>query len=100
LSQMLRINERLDKLSAAYTDFLERGMLESDPFINLLPTLPHNPTSRFEAEQEDSAGVDLSHLLAKVKLCRTRGQSPVHLYHLLQTHRLVQPLSILVTSAG
>lgn len=46
LPQILKVNERLDKLMAARVDFTARGMLENPPLVAALLNIPNNSASQ------------------------------------------------------
>lgn len=74
LGQMLMINQRNDKLLAAYTDFVDRGMLHpKDPFQNILPAPSNQPCERPNNHMDISTASDAPQLLAEVQLCKTKG---------------------------
>lgn len=69
LGQMLLINQRLDKLTAARANFIERGMMPPD---RILP-LAHSAING--QDDEDEGPVDIERVLAHVSLARTRERS-------------------------
>jgi hypothetical protein len=76
MGQMLVINQRMDKMDSAFTDFASRGMMDSDdPFINILPSLPQIGTNRLHNDDldDDLVSSDAIQILAEVRLCKTRG---------------------------
>ncbi|KAJ6626485.1 hypothetical protein B0H10DRAFT_2302293 [Mycena sp. CBHHK59/15] len=75
LSQMLTINDRLDKLAAARVDFMERGML-SGPAERAAAPAPLPPPPPIAEEDDDLAGTDGRNILGEVKLAK----SPVRNY--------------------
>ena len=61
---MLVTNQRLDKLSAAWNNFIARGMLP----------LEHGPPPGFHDDEDDDEGLtDEDRVLADVRLARTPG---------------------------
>jgi hypothetical protein len=76
MGQMLIINQRMDKMNSAFTDFACRGMLDSDdPFTNILPSIPQTRTNQLQNDDldDDLVSSDVIQLLAEVRLCKTRG---------------------------
>lgn len=72
LSQMLRTNERLDKLVSLRTHFVQRKML---------PPLHGPPPNPLDDENLEEGAVD-EELSAEVKLARHRGESPAYMFYL------------------
>ncbi|KAK0432234.1 hypothetical protein EV421DRAFT_2024116 [Armillaria borealis] len=82
LGQMLLINERLDKLAAAWVDFQMWGMLKDSLFSSVNIN-----------EEDDGDAVDSPDVLAKVKLARTpvpAAKAPWNLSLLVQRLGLPQ----------
>ncbi|THU77673.1 hypothetical protein K435DRAFT_824275 [Dendrothele bispora CBS 962.96] len=78
LSQMLLVNQRLDKLAALTVDFVDRG---------LLPTSHRPPTEvdPFDIERDDEGPSDGERLLGKVTLAKTRNRSfPRYLHEIAE----------------
>lgn len=67
LGQMLLTNQRLDKLAAARTDFVERGMLNA----SRIP--PPASDKNHDAEDDDGGEVDDERVEGNVILARRRG---------------------------
>jgi len=80
LSQMLLINQRLDKLAALRVDLVKRGFLP--PLHDAAPIDP------FDTGAEDEGGIDDDICLAEVKLAKTYGLFPKFfaLFYLQLTH--------------
>ncbi|KIN93763.1 hypothetical protein M404DRAFT_170289 [Pisolithus tinctorius Marx 270] len=77
LGQMLLINQRLDKLSAARADFEERGMLNGTCLTHVLEVLGRNasdeaeePTASYEEDSSDTVDTPMT-INAHVLLART-----------------------------
>ncbi|KAJ6612918.1 hypothetical protein B0H10DRAFT_2436717 [Mycena sp. CBHHK59/15] len=71
LSQMLTINDRLDKLAAARVDFVDRGMM-AGPAARPLPTAaPAAPPAANEDEDDDGGATDERKILGEVTLAKT-----------------------------
>lgn len=73
LSQMLTINERLDKLAAARVDFVDRGMMNGPSARPLHPTDPRLPPAANEDEDDDGGASDERKILGEVVLAKTPG---------------------------
>jgi hypothetical protein len=67
LSQMLTINDRLDKLAAARVDFVERGMLPRATGRRQAPPIPPLP----EDDDNDGGASDERRVLGEVILAKT-----------------------------
>jgi hypothetical protein len=74
LGQMLRINQRLDKLAASYTDFVARDMLPaSHPPTRTFSAIP-NPTGATPNDNDDDDGGPVEEdVLGHVMLSHTCG---------------------------
>ncbi|KAJ6629704.1 hypothetical protein B0H10DRAFT_2381236 [Mycena sp. CBHHK59/15] len=71
LSQMLTINDRLDKLAAARIDFVDRGMM-AGPSARPLPGAgPAPPPVAHEDEDDDGGAIDERQILGEVILAKT-----------------------------
>ncbi|KAJ6608151.1 hypothetical protein B0H10DRAFT_1955616 [Mycena sp. CBHHK59/15] len=71
LSQMLTINDRLDKLAAARVDFVDRGMM-ADPAAPPLPaTAAAAPTAGNGDDDDDGGASDERKILGEVILAKT-----------------------------
>jgi hypothetical protein len=78
IGQMLLTNQRLDKLAAARVDFVDRGMLDTDPFAGILPHVqpPAVPPVPTQAADDEAPGpIDDRYSLGQVKLAKTRSES-------------------------
>ena len=76
LGQMLRINNRLDKLAAMCTDFVARGMLPTDhPPRGSLSANSNSVQTTPEDDDDDDGGPVEEDVLGHVVLARTRGRS-------------------------
>lgn len=64
---MLLTNQRLDKLSASYNDFVERGMLPAPRSRFIEPNVTHN-------QDDDGGPVDDDRVTGHVVLARTPGE--------------------------
>ena len=79
---MLLINQRLDKLAAMRTDFVERGMLPGRHHANSTPQGPERlgiPTDGDDDDDNDKGPVD-EDILGHVRLARNRGMPYVQSY--------------------
>ncbi|KAF7336374.1 hypothetical protein MVEN_02186000 [Mycena venus] len=82
LSQILLVNQRLDKLAAARVDFTARGMMEGSLFpLPPLCALPSPPPDNPDDDRIDSGAIDGPTCQSEVKLTKTyvhRGPCDVH----------------------
>ncbi|KAJ6584206.1 hypothetical protein B0H10DRAFT_2234635 [Mycena sp. CBHHK59/15] len=69
LSQMLTINDQLDKLAAARVDFVARGMM-TGPAARALPAAATLPPSN-DDEDDDGGAIDERKILGEVLLAKT-----------------------------
>ena len=90
LKQILRTNERNDKLSSAYVDFRQRGMLEGTASADALrgltseghdnlqpnpsPILPPQQSRSPEDDEEDTFGPENDGILSEVTLAKRRSR--------------------------
>ena len=83
LGQMLLINQRLDKLAAMRTDFVERGMLPGRHNANSTLQGPERlriPTDGDGDDDDDDQGPVDEDILGHVRLARNRGMPCVQSY--------------------
>ncbi|KAJ6619562.1 hypothetical protein B0H10DRAFT_1946793 [Mycena sp. CBHHK59/15] len=73
LSQMLTINDRLDKLAAAQVDFTVRGMMAGPSACPLPPSDPHLRPAANEDEDDDGGASDKRKIMGEVILAKTPG---------------------------
>jgi hypothetical protein len=79
LGQMLRVNERLDKLSAMRVDFVARGMMPAGHRPPAGTSFLHRPLGEYshpsqdESDDDDEGPVD-DNVLGNVVLARKRGK--------------------------
>jgi hypothetical protein len=76
LSQMLLINQRLDKLAAARTDFTARGMMDG-ALLPLPPPPPRNtspPPENPDDDRVDAGVVEGPTCVGEVKLAKRYGK--------------------------
>ncbi|KAJ6576363.1 hypothetical protein B0H10DRAFT_2345165 [Mycena sp. CBHHK59/15] len=90
LSQMLTINDRLDKLAAARVDFVDRGMM-ADPAARPLPAAAAAaPTAGNVDDDDDGGASDERKILGEVILAKTpRTGSLFYAAHYLNLPHLV-----------
>ncbi|CAK5272542.1 unnamed protein product [Mycena citricolor] len=92
LSQMLTINDRLDKLAAARVNFVDRGMM-ADPSARPLAPIPSVLAGRQDDDDDDGGPSDDRVILGEVVLAKTHIRSyprnPDALAHFLHLPQLV-----------
>ncbi|KAJ6621814.1 hypothetical protein B0H10DRAFT_2162891 [Mycena sp. CBHHK59/15] len=71
LSQMLTINDRLDKLEAARVDFVDRGMMAGPAARPLPAAAPTAPPAANEDDDDDGGATDERKILGEVILAKT-----------------------------
>ena len=75
LSQMLRTNQRVDKLTASTVDFRARGMLNESICTNYADPPPPPPGAT--DDDDDGGRIDDRDIMAEVKLAKEPSTSPL-----------------------